>query len=92
MDHWLEEPTLEGILCQLMCKLVVFCFEDIGNFNMPEFAFQVGDEFTWHEDNWGFDIKPVVGRDIFDVCNHWTIFLYQQRPDVNIVDGRSERF
>jgi hypothetical protein len=46
---------------------------------------------TWHENNGGFLIQPVVGRNVFHFLNCWSIFFYQQRLAVDAVDRGTER-
>jgi hypothetical protein len=48
-------------------------------------------ELTWHKNNGGFPLKPVVGGNILHVLNRGSFFLNQQGPATDTVNGGTER-
>jgi hypothetical protein len=46
---------------------------------------------TWHKNNGGFPLKPVVGGNIIHVLNCGSILLYQHGPAANAVNRWTER-
>jgi hypothetical protein len=46
---------------------------------------------TWHKNNGGFPLKPVVGGNIIHVLNCGSILLNQHGPAANAVNRRTER-
>ena len=46
---------------------------------------------TWHKNNGGFPLKPVVGGNILRVLNCGSIFLHQHGPAADAVNRGTER-